>query len=52
MANQVVQVVLRCETASETEHLGNKSVPNIKSTFKTQNALPYTSHVANQMTDD
>lgn len=23
MANQVVQVILRCETASETEHLGN-----------------------------
>lgn len=28
MANQVVQVVLRCETANETEHLGNKTMPN------------------------
>lgn len=27
MANQVVQVVLRCESAAETEHLGNKTMP-------------------------
>lgn len=26
MANQVVQVVLRCEAASETDHLGNKQL--------------------------
>lgn len=27
MANQVVQVVLRCEAAAEAEHLGNKTMP-------------------------
>lgn len=29
MANQVVQVVLRCEAAAESEHLGNQTMPNI-----------------------
>lgn len=27
MAHQVVQVILRCESAAETEHLGNKTMP-------------------------
>lgn len=33
MANQVVQVVLRCESAAETEHLGNKSFLGIAYTI-------------------
>lgn len=28
MAHQVVQIVLRCESAAETEHLGNKTMSN------------------------
>lgn len=29
MAHQVVEVVVRCETANETKHLGNKTMPNL-----------------------
>lgn len=35
MAHQVATVILRCETAAETEHLGNKSVYRTILLYKT-----------------
>lgn len=49
MANQVVQVVLRCEAAAETEHLGNKIMPTFKCIPENSLVIAL---VRNQMTDD